>query len=382
MVVAKNKNVESEMNFLKKVYLVHCWSGSIQDGWYPWIKKHLENNNIEVVMENMPNTDEPSINEWVSKLENLVPKLDEETFFIGHSIGCQAIMRYIETKNVTKIGGILFVAPWLDLLPLALEDGADEVADEWIHTPIDFEKISKFTNNITAIFSTDDYFVSIVQEKEFKNKLNAKTILVQEKGHISGEDGIKELPEALLELGKMLRFELLEIVDSNDNLTGEILDKELAHDNNILHREVGIFIFNSKKELLIQKRAATKRMHPNCWGLCAGHVDAFEDTLTAALREMKEEIGVVANKEDVILFDKVVKQRPSNSHITYQYYMYLDNDIEDFIIQEEELSEVKWISFTDYKNKVINNDSTITLTNNEDNLNMLEKLETVLNSNY
>lgn len=57
-------------------------------------------------------------------------------------------MRYLETKEVTKIGGILFVAPWLDLLPKAIEDEESyNVAQHWINTPIDFEKIKQFTNH-------------------------------------------------------------------------------------------------------------------------------------------------------------------------------------------------------------------------------------------
>lgn len=363
---------------MKKVYLVHCWDGKIKDGWYPWIKKHLENNNVEVIMENMPNTNEPKINEWVTKLDSLIDNLNEEVYFIGHSIGCQTIMRYLETKEVTNIGGILFVTPWLDLLPAGLEDGADEVADEWIHTPINFDKIKQFTQNISAIFSTNDYFVSLEQEKIFVDKLRANTIIVENKGHISVEDGINELPEILIEIGKILHFELLDIVDTEGTKTGKILDKDLAHDRNLLHNEIGIFIFNNNKEILIQKRSANKRFNPNKWGLCAGHVGAYEDLKLAALRELEEEIGIVAKPDDLVLFDKVIKNRESNSNITYEYYMFLDKEERDFIIQEEELSAVKWIPFKEYKQMILNNDESITFSNNVDSLRMLEKLEEVM----
>jgi predicted alpha/beta hydrolase family esterase len=126
---------------MKKVFLVHCWGGTIEDGWYPWLKKELEKRNIKVIMENMPRTEEPTINEWVTKLDSLVDVLDKDTYFIGHSIGCQTILRYLETKDVTKIGSILLVAPWLDLLPLALEDGTDKIAYEWINKSINFLKL-------------------------------------------------------------------------------------------------------------------------------------------------------------------------------------------------------------------------------------------------
>lgn len=177
---------------MKKVYLVHCWSGTTKDGWYPWLKKELSSRNVEVIMEDMPNTDEPTINGWVSKLNDLVESLDENIYFVGHSIGCQTIMRYLETKKSSKIGGILFVAPWFDLLPYALEDGADLIADEWIKTPIDFEKVRESAKNITAIFSDNDYFVDASNQDIFRKELCAKIVVLSDKGHISQDDEVFE----------------------------------------------------------------------------------------------------------------------------------------------------------------------------------------------
>ena len=189
---------------MKKMYLVHCWDGTSNDGWYPWIEKELKKYNVEVLRFDMPDTANPKMEEWVSTLNEKVDKLDEETYFMGHSIGCQTIMRYLETKEVTKIGGILFVAPWLDLLPEAVEDeDSYNTAYPWIHTPINFEKVKEFSENINCIFSDDDYFVDLKQEQEFKQKLNAKTIIVNEKGHISQDDDIFELDE-ILELSKSM----------------------------------------------------------------------------------------------------------------------------------------------------------------------------------
>ena len=131
---------------MKKVFLVHCWDGTSNDGWYPWIEQELKKYNVEVIRFDMPNTANPTIEEWISTLNEKVDKIDEETYFMGHSIGCQTIMRYLETKETTKIGGILFVAPWLDLLPEAVEDeDSYNTAQPWLNTPINFDKIKQFT---------------------------------------------------------------------------------------------------------------------------------------------------------------------------------------------------------------------------------------------
>ena len=191
---------------MKKIYLVHCWDGTSSDGWYPWLEEKINDQNIKLFKFDMPNTANPKIEEWVDYLNSKVDLLNEETYFIGHSIGCQTILRYLETKEITKIGGILFVAPWLDLLPEAIEDeDSYNTAQPWINTPIDFEKVKQFTNNISCIFSDNDYFVSIEQEKEFRNKLNAKTVIVNNKGHISQDDDVYELQEILDLTQKMLK---------------------------------------------------------------------------------------------------------------------------------------------------------------------------------
>ena len=41
---------------MKKIYLVHCWDGTSNDGWYPWIEKQLNSDNVEVIKFDMPNT--------------------------------------------------------------------------------------------------------------------------------------------------------------------------------------------------------------------------------------------------------------------------------------------------------------------------------------
>lgn len=191
---------------MNKIYMVHCWDGTKDDGWYPWLDEKINDENNKVIRFNMPNTENPKIEEWVSELDKQVDILNENTYFIGHSIGCQTILRYLENKNVDKIGGILFVAPWLDLLPEAIEDeDSYNTASPWIHTNINFDKIKSITNNINCIFSDNDYFVSLSQKEKFEEVLNAKTIVVNDKGHISSEDGVNELSDIYDKTLEMLK---------------------------------------------------------------------------------------------------------------------------------------------------------------------------------
>lgn len=155
-------------------------------------------------------------------------------------------------------------------------------------------------------------------------------------------------------------MELIEIVDKYGNFTGEILDKDIAHDKNLLHNEVTTFIINDENQVLLQKRSMNKRFHPVIWVLCAGHVKAHETLEDAALREIKEEVGLIVPKSELHSFsERKITIRSENSHITYFYYVLCKEKEEDFSIQREELSEVKWFYIDDVIKMIDNNDSTV-----------------------
>lgn len=167
-------------------------------------------------------------------------------------------------------------------------------------------------------------------------------------------------------------MELLDIVDEYGNFTGEVVDREKTHDLNLLHWEVAIFIINNKKQVLLQKRAATKRYSPNKWGLCAGHVGSGEGIEETALREAEEEIGLKLLLEDLhILNEREIKKRDNNSCLTRMYYVICNEN--NFKVQTEELSEVKWFNIEDVIEMIKHHDESLTL--KEDRLYLLEKLK-------
>lgn len=181
---------------MNRVFIIHRWEGTPESDWYIWVKEQLENNGFKVFIPEMPNTKEPEINAWVSKLKELVGNVDEDTFFVGHSIGCQTILRYLEKlDNNKKIGGVILVAPWLSLTKEAIPDKeSKEIAEPWIETKINFKKIKERKDIMTAIFSTDDSFVNTDQSIIFERELNPNIIILKNKGHFTEEDGVKKLP--------------------------------------------------------------------------------------------------------------------------------------------------------------------------------------------
>ena len=152
---------------MKKIILVHGWGGSPKDNWFPWLKKELKKNGFQVKALTMPNTDEPKIEEWVPFLAKQVKKTNKNTYFVGHSIGCQTIMRYLE-KTKGKVGGIIFTAPWFNLKNLEPEE--KPIAKPWLKTVIDYRKVISHTNKIFAIFSDNDPVVPVKNILQFSKQ--------------------------------------------------------------------------------------------------------------------------------------------------------------------------------------------------------------------
>lgn len=153
----------------------------------------------------MPEPLHPKIDTWVTFLKEQVGTPDEHTFFVGHSIGCQTILRFLETfAPDARIGGAVLLAPWIHLTDEAYETEEDfEIAKPWIQTQLLWNKIKSHSNNFIAIFSDNDPLVPLTDSKIFEEKLGTQTIIEHNKEHFSGNSGIKELPsllEAVLKL--------------------------------------------------------------------------------------------------------------------------------------------------------------------------------------
>src|SRR6185436_16386501 len=188
---------------MKKVFIIHGWSGSPDEPMLAWLGNSLKECGFEVITPLMPHSDEPTIRDWVGVLKEVCKNLNEEIYFIGHSIGCQTILRFFETlQGDVYVRKTILIAPWISLTVENLDTNEEvEVAKPWMETPINYEKVSSHSKDFVGIFSDDDPFVPLVENQNLlKEKLHAKTIVLHNKGHFIESDGVTELPEVLEEI--------------------------------------------------------------------------------------------------------------------------------------------------------------------------------------
>jgi isopentenyldiphosphate isomerase len=86
--------------------------------------------------------------------------------------------------------------------------------------------------------------------------------------------------------------QLLEVVDADNRVVG-LMPWGQIHEQNLMHRSVFVCLYNQQKKLFIQKRSLVRTVNPGCWDLSAnGHVRAAESPKEAAIRKLREGLGI------------------------------------------------------------------------------------------
>lgn len=137
--------------------------------------------------------------------------------------------------------------------------------------------------------------------------------------------------------------EILDIVNEKDEVIGQKTRKEV-HSSNLVHRGAHVFVFNSRGEILLQKRSLKKDKYPGFWGDMAGHIDSGENYEESARRELKEELGIEAKLE---FFMKFRKHFENDQEIITVFKCVHDGPIK---IDREEIDEVKFFSPEEIRN--------------------------------
>ena len=148
--------------------------------------------------------------------------------------------------------------------------------------------------------------------------------------------------------------EYLDVVDENGQPTGTIIERAAAHREGVPHRTAHLWLvrkLGNRIQILLQKRAMTKSF-PGCYDISsAGHIPAGQDYIPSAIRELKEELGLVADGADLIFcgditifWDDVFFGVPYHDRqYTKIFLLWADVDEDRFILQKEEVAGVLWI---------------------------------------
>ncbi len=181
----------------KRVFLIHGWEERPDSHWFPWLSWELKARGFEVEALAMPHPDEPKVSEWVAAIKDAVGRPNPETYFVGHSLGCIATLRYFEKlPKAARVGGCVFVAGFLADLNIP------EIS-EFSSLSLDIEKARSHCPKFVTIFSDNDKYISLERSLEFQKALGAKAILERGKGHFSKSEGVTAFPSVFKSIMEM-----------------------------------------------------------------------------------------------------------------------------------------------------------------------------------
>ena len=145
-------------------------------------------------------------------------------------------------------------------------------------------------------------------------------------------------------LGNKPKVQYLDVVDESGNVIGKDTRRNLHNNPNAIHPTVHVLIINSKKEVLVHLRSFKKKYGPGTWEISAGgHVDSGEDSLSAAYRELLEELGI---KVGLKFIDKKVFRFDNESELAHLYFGKSDGP---FKINKAEIEEIRFVKYKDLK---------------------------------
>ncbi len=147
--------------------------------------------------------------------------------------------------------------------------------------------------------------------------------------------------------------EKIDVLNSFGEKTWDILDRDTIHKLGKWHRGIRVFILNDKNQVLLQQRSANKESYPNIWDLsAAGHVESGSTSIDTAIREVSEELGLTITRDELnYLGTHTDSDNISENFIGNAFYdiffVQKNVDITTLTLQPDEVSNVKWLPFSE-----------------------------------
>lgn len=164
------------------ILLVPRWAGTPDSDWYPWLRGELDAPITTAHL--LPRPDAPTIAAMVEQLAALAPPDTlADTLLVGHSVGCQALIRYVASlPEGTSVRGLVAIAGWFEL------DSAWPPIVPWIDTPIDTGRVRDALGFAHLVLSDNDPYTGDhrANARQWRERLGAEVTLIPGGAHFNG----------------------------------------------------------------------------------------------------------------------------------------------------------------------------------------------------
>ncbi|BBM35541.1 RBBP9/YdeN family alpha/beta hydrolase [Pseudoleptotrichia goodfellowii] len=173
----------------KQLYIIHGYGASPEKHWFPWLKKVMEEKNWKVSVLEMPDSEHPKFDKWLETMRENIKNINEDTYFVAHSLGTITILQYLsEYKNLPRFGGFILVSGFDEGIA-----GFEEL-HPFVKEKPDYKKINEKAELRAVVAAKDDHIVPVKLSEKVAEKLNGKFYPVEKGGHFLDREGFTELP--------------------------------------------------------------------------------------------------------------------------------------------------------------------------------------------
>ena len=155
--------------------LLYGYGGTHPEHWQTYLANHLKDTEQTVLFSDLPNPDQPTLDEWLETLENELSDIDKNDLVVaGHSLGCTLWLHYIAKYPNVRPKKSFLVSPPLN------DCGIEELANFFPLPDLDLSG-----QDYLLIGSDDDNFIMQEEFETLAKNLNIPLKILPNAGHIN-----------------------------------------------------------------------------------------------------------------------------------------------------------------------------------------------------
>ncbi len=181
-----------------KFFIIHGAYGSPEENWFPWLKKKLEEQGHEVIVPTFPTPKNQKLDTWMNTFEPYINQVDQNTVFIGHSLGPAFILSILGKINV-PVRACFFVSGFIGLLG---NNTFDDINKTFVTKEFDWNEIKQNCKQFYMYHSDNDPYVPVDNGEHLAKKLGVKIKLVKGAGHFNEKTGYTKFENLLSDILK------------------------------------------------------------------------------------------------------------------------------------------------------------------------------------
>lgn len=183
---------------MRQIFVLHGYSASIDDHWFLDLKHQIEDERTTVTLIPFPDSEHPDVDAWQKVLDQQIPSVDENTYFVAHSLGVITLLHFLQRHDYQNIGGMILVSGFSGFI-----SDSSALNSYITKSKVDTNYFKGIKKKLVYLSDNDD----LVPPKltiELAKEIDAPYITVPNGGHFLGREGYTKFPQLVDSLKEML----------------------------------------------------------------------------------------------------------------------------------------------------------------------------------